>query len=498
MLARLRGQMPLGREGKEQYQEALRLLDRANKLGFRTRAYHLHRAQFLEHLGEIEEARRERDRALSFPPEGALDHFLLGEEQYRRGDWAEATNSFNRALAVQPGHFWAQFFLAVCHLKAQQWEAGKAGLNACLTQQPDFVWAYLFRSFANEKLQAFADAEADFQTALQLNPNDDARYVLFLTRGILRFNQKELDRAAEDFQSATALKPDQYNAYLNLAHVYLARRNYEKAEEQVSMAVVRNPPSEVVAGYHLQRGVNLLAEGRFAAAAQASEAALTLCPVQPRPHEVMARALLALGRYEEAEASFGEYLRKGGEPIPLIFRGRGLARMKLGRYPEAAEDYTRGGWSIRPTARTFINTGVKRLFFTDAWKLAARDFSKALELDADATDAYVGRGLSKVMLGDHREAEADADSALRRNPRSPEMMHNLACIFAQASLRVAADEGETDRKKMADRYRRRALQAVQQTLRNSSPRPIALLLAGEDSPRCRIIADSRRCGIQTP
>src|SRR5262249_44883674 len=158
----------------------------------------------------------------------------------------------NRALSLQPGHFWAEFFLAVCHLKVQHWEAAKAGLNACLTQQPDFVWAYLFRSFANVKLQALPEAETDFQKALQLNPNEDARYVLFLIRGILHFNQRELKRAEADFRSAMALKPEQYNAYLNLAQVYLAQGEFEAAAEQVKTALQFQPPIQVIAGYHLE------------------------------------------------------------------------------------------------------------------------------------------------------------------------------------------------------------------------------------------------------
>src|SRR5207248_2564169 len=111
-----------------------------------------------------------------------------------------AVTSFDRVLTLRPGHFWAQFFLAVCHLKGQRWEVAKTGFNACLGQQPDFVWAYLFRSFANEKLRALPDAAADFENALRLNPNEDARYVLFLTRGILHFNQGEWERAAADFR----------------------------------------------------------------------------------------------------------------------------------------------------------------------------------------------------------------------------------------------------------------------------------------------------------
>src|SRR5205823_10076004 len=195
------------------------------------------RAHFLERSGRHEEAGEEGERARSVPPEGALDHFLIGEDQYRRGDWEGAKDSFGRALALQPGHFWAQFFLAVCHLKSQDWEAAKAGLTACLSRQPDFVWAYLFRSFANEKLRAIPDAEADFQKALRLDPNEDARYVLFLTRGILHFNQRELELAAKDFRQGMAIKPDQYNAYLNLAHVYLAQGQFEQAADQAERAI---------------------------------------------------------------------------------------------------------------------------------------------------------------------------------------------------------------------------------------------------------------------
>jgi tetratricopeptide (TPR) repeat protein len=387
---------------------------------------------------------------------------LIGEEQYRRGDWQEAMHSFDRALSLQPAHFWAQFFLAVCHLKVEHREAAKAGLNACLTQQPDFVWAYLFRSFANEKLRALPEAEGDFQKALQLNPNDDARYVLFLTRGILHFNQRELGQAAADFREACALKPEQYNAYLNLAQVYLARGQYEEAAEQAGTALRFRPPAQAVVGYHVERGRRLLRDGRCEEALRACEAALELATDQPPAHALHGRTLLALGRYEEAQRSFDQYLRSGGEEVSDVFRRRGLARMKLGKYAEALEDYTRA-LELAPDADIYQHRGWAH-FFCDAWKLALRDFAKAIELDPKAADAYTGRGLARVMLGDYRGAAADAEEALGRKPQTPEMMHNVACTFAQAVARVKADVQEADRQSLAAGYRRRALEAVRQTL----------------------------------
>src|SRR5262249_52001532 len=154
---------------------------------------------------------------------------------------------------------WTRFFLAVCHLNLQQWEAARVGLNACLAQQPDFVWSYLFRSFANEKLQAFAEAESDFAEALRLDPEDEARYLLFQSRGILRFHQGDWEYAEADFRSAQGLKPEQYNAYLNLAQVYLAQSDFPAAAREVETALRLEAPPYAIAGYRAEEAHRLLA-----------------------------------------------------------------------------------------------------------------------------------------------------------------------------------------------------------------------------------------------
>src|SRR5262249_41279440 len=148
------------------------------------------------------------------------------------------------------------------------------------------------------------EAEADFHKALQLNPNDDARYALFLTRGILHFNQKDLRRAEAAFRKACALKPGQYNAWLNLAHVSLARGELEAAAKQVKTALRLRPPSRVIACYHLERARRLLRGKRYQEAVAACAAALKLAPREALPDEVRGRALLALGRCKQAEKSF--------------------------------------------------------------------------------------------------------------------------------------------------------------------------------------------------
>jgi Flp pilus assembly protein TadD len=248
---------------------------------------------------------------------------------------------------------------------------------------------------------------------------------------------------------------------LNLAHVYFAQGQFQHAAEQMESAMSLQPPVQVFFGYHLERGRNLLQEKRYEDAVQSCDAARELAPDQPLPLAVRARALVMLGRYEQAERSFDQYLQEGGEAVSDIFIGRGLARMKLGKYPEAAEDYTRA-LERTPDANLYQHRGWAH-FFADAWKLALRDFSKAIQMNPEVGDPYTGRGLARVMLGDYRGAVADAEAALQREPRTPEMMHNIACIFAQAVAQAEA-ERESDRQGLVESYRRRACAAVKQTL----------------------------------
>jgi serine/threonine protein kinase/tetratricopeptide (TPR) repeat protein len=396
-----------------------------------------------------------------------LDQFLAGEAQYRKGDWQQAARSLNAVLAREPSHFWAQFLLSVCHLKLERWDAAKAGLNACLTQRPDFVWAYLFRSQANQRLRAIADAGNDLEKALALNPNDDARYALLQARGILRLQANELETAAADFRAAIALKPEQYNGYWNLAHVHLARNEFDEAAALAEKGLALKPPGSVVASYHVERARQMVLTKQYQEAVAACEAAVTLAPGEAPAYSVRGQALAGLCRHGLAEQSFDQYLQKGGEKSALIFCGRGSARMQQGKYAEAAEDFARA-LELFQDAAVYEHLGWAH-FFADAFQLALRDFSNAIELAPDRADAYVGRGLAKVMSGSYQGALSDADLAQRRKLDSPEMMHNLACLFAQSALRAETDVATADRE-LAAACRQRAIKAVERTLQMLEPR----------------------------
>jgi serine/threonine protein kinase/tetratricopeptide (TPR) repeat protein len=443
--------------------EALRALDRAGRTGPASPVLVRRRAAYLRALGDKAGASEAERQAEELKPATAWDYFLLGDEAYRHGDLTGATHAFESAVGLDPRDFWSEFLLARCHADAKAWEKASACLTTCLVVRPSVVWTHLLRGYAHREMGALVAAEADFATAESLLKDRDEApsFSLHLHRGLLRLRQGRYDDAVTETTAAASLRPDDWAPHLNLARIHELAQHKGEAENELRRVLERHPPPFVLAEYHALRGRDLYESGRYEEAAVACRTALREREDYPLALGFLGQALLGLGRYEEAARAFTLYLDKGGPVVPDIFRGRGQARMKLGDYLGARDDYTRVVLD-QPSAEIYEYRGWA-YFFADAWQPALRDFDEALRRDAGRGDAYTGRGLARVMLGRYREAVSDADEALRRKPSAPEMMHNLACIFAQAAARAEADSA-SDRLTLAARYRERAVGAVRSTL----------------------------------
>jgi serine/threonine protein kinase/tetratricopeptide (TPR) repeat protein len=444
---------------------ALRLADRAAAVSAPTHACRVRRARFLDGLGRREEARRERELADETPPASALDHFLLGVERYRAGDLAAARRSFEAALGKQPAHYWAQCYFALCSMHARRWDEAATALTSCLALRDDFVWVRLLRGNANREAGRLGMAGDDLRAAARLlerEPNADARYALHVSRGMLLYDQGKYGDAVAELLLAERQNPAHYAAALDLARVYEKLDRPGDAAEHLARALRADPPAAVLADYHTGRARERLAAGRYEDAADEARAALARQADRTFALGVLGEALLGLRRDAEAIDAFDEYLRRGGEPVADVFKGRGAARMRLGRYEEALDDYTRA-LLFGANAELYTHRGWA-YFFTDAWKAGQRDFSEALRSKPGAPDALAGRGLCRVMLGDYRAAAADAAASARGGPKTPEMAHNVACVYALAAAAVEADSAERERQRLAAEYRAEGVKAVRRTL----------------------------------
>jgi eukaryotic-like serine/threonine-protein kinase len=502
ILARATGQ-PLPdttpQEQREQAAEGLRILDRASRFGSPTRAFYLCQARMLAQHGDSSASDAARNRAEALQPVSASDYYLTGFDQYQVGDTSRALCSFQEALRLQPNHFEAQCFLAICALNAGRPGEARIGLTACIGQRPGFAWSYLLRGVAAVQEQANADAEADFSAAQNLDGSELVRFAVHANRGRALLRQGKLKEAIADLQKAAESRPQECQAYVMLAQAYQRSKQYAEADRALATALRLRPdlplvhrtsaemlwergeqdealrqydraialerekaPSPLLADDYVARGRILHAQRRFADAVAAFDDALRLSPELARAHYFRGESLLALNRFAESEQAFSECLRNG-PPFGSALRSRGLARVRQGHFGGAVEDYTEA-LHMERDASILEHLGWA-YFFTDAWKLAEQYFEESLRLDGTQSDAIVGRGLTRVMLGDYRRAVVDAETVLSANkPDTPEMMHNVACVYALAAARVRSDNTEGQREALEKRYRQGAIAALEKAL----------------------------------
>ena len=375
----------------------------------------------------------------------------MADELYRREQFDEAHKEFDRVLERKPGHFWAQYLNALCLLRQHRPAEARALLGACLAQRPDFVWLYLLRGFAHQELQDWDAADSDFQKAAQMRLDDNARYVLLVNRGVLRVRMGRIDAAVADLDAAIKLKPNAYQAFVNLAQAYRRLDKMDLALEQLRSrrraragpGPPRPPPGPAPPG--TQRAgprPDLLRPGdrtrgreqplpgrrpdrtrpapaapsartprRWRHSTRPSPCARTIAQAQ----RLRAEALFRLGRFEEVVAAFDRYL-EAGKPLEVVYRGRGLARAELGQYPGAIEDFTKA-LELHPTSAVQAYRGWTYLV-VDAPKLALRDFELAIELDSGQRRRVLRPGLRPRTNGPaprgHRGCRRKLSAAARR------------------------------------------------------------------------------------
>jgi tetratricopeptide (TPR) repeat protein len=507
----------VARDNPHGWKQGLRILERANALGLESKAYHFQRARYLERLGDTQGATDARARGARLQAGGALDSFLMGEELHRQGKVLAAIGAFRNALRLRPDHFWARYFLSVCYLRLDppRPDLASDSLTACLGQGRDIAWVYLLRGVAQGQMDLIGPAEDDFQKVLEHTSDADARYAVFVNRGVLLGRQKKLDRAAADLKQAIALKPRAYQAYANLAKLYQQQKHTAAALEQMDRAVAagcelvkaRLVERETLASLYRNRallqadrkdssaavedlrhaialdpraedhaacGRILCIIGSVQEALDAYQAALEATPHLAEAHRGRAETYGKLSDWNQVVLSLDQYLKRpgpaaGANALAEAYRARGQARVKLGQCPDAIADFT---LALSHQAEALTHTHRGWAYITcNAPHLALPDFEKAIQLDGNYGEAYLGRGAVRVALavtrGHLREAVADAESALSRGPKNdPRLLCKAARIYALAAAKM---EGERDflGAKMGEQYREQARRLLREALKGT-------------------------------
>jgi serine/threonine protein kinase/Tfp pilus assembly protein PilF len=174
----------------------------------------------------------------------AYDYYLRGRQffyQFRRRGYDFARQMFTRAIEIDPGYARAYAGVADCHSYLYMyWEASETNLQAAddasrkaLLLDPGLAEAHVSRGLAISLSKRYDEAELEFQTAIRLDSRLFEAYY-FYARAC--FQQGKLKEAARQFEQASDVKPEDYQAPQLLAMVYMGLGRKQDAEESYRRA----------------------------------------------------------------------------------------------------------------------------------------------------------------------------------------------------------------------------------------------------------------------
>lgn len=231
------------------------------------------------------------------------------------------------------------------------------------------------------------------------------------------------DKAIAAYTEASQLAPTHAAAYVALANLHFARKDYAKAIGQYAEALRRGPADAKI---HLNRGKCHFELNDYPRAEADFTAALRLAPENVWAYHSRGYLFLTQGKHDQAIRDFTEAIRlEPRQALPHSLRG--MAHVARGAHDRAIVDFSRAIEHRLRDVKVFYLLGKSHLQLRNFDKAIAA-FTEALRLDPRHAETYVARGEAYWLRHKLDNARADYAQALRINPTMSEAYASRAFL----------------------------------------------------------------------
>jgi tetratricopeptide (TPR) repeat protein len=265
-------------------------------------------------------------KAIAQDPKDYGARFNLALAYSLQGKFAESIPHYRIVLELKPGLYEAELNLGISLLRSKDAAGAIAPLKAAAEQKPKEFQPSFYLGDASRETGALAEAETAYTAAIAAKP-DSAEAELGLARTLL--GEKKLNDAEPHFRKAASLKPKYQTYLLELASLFEAEHQADRA-----IALYREFPDDVGAREHL--GALLLSSGDGSAAVGTLEAAVAKSPTVGN-RVALAQAYLMTKQEDKAIATTAQLVAADPRDYAVrMFAGKVLLNVhKLG--PAAAQ-----------------------------------------------------------------------------------------------------------------------------------------------------------------
>ncbi|XP_070792017.1 tetratricopeptide repeat protein 6 [Pituophis catenifer annectens] len=342
--------------------------------------------------------------------EAAELYFLMGECYMEQVFLIEACDAFTSAVRLYPRYADAFYQRGLCRMQLQQAKC-ILDFNKTLAIIPRHFQAYLSRAAYYGSKGRYSKAIMNCTEALKIERRSVRGY---LYRGVLKFYNRTYKHAVEDLTKAIQLDKMCTLAYYNRAIAFQHLKDYECSLMDYKTVLQLEPSKDIVLKVLKNRALIFIETKHYEYALKDfAEVAIT--------EQKNAGFLNAIGlcyhrlqKYEEAVESFSKVLKLN--PFCLdAYIGRGNAYLEYGHSKgtrQALKDFLTAV-HINPVcikARLCLGYSLQALGkFQKAWT----QFSAAIHCDPSCHNAYDGRAIVCLQMGDIFAAFQDTNAALK-------------------------------------------------------------------------------------
>jgi tetratricopeptide (TPR) repeat protein len=185
-----------------------------------------------------------------------------------------------KQIAANPNDIEAYYTLADAYWGSGKWTDAISAINKYIALKPSkpqyLADAYFLRGNANRDNKALELAIADYNTALSINPS---MVNVYMNRGLVRYRQNDYVRAIADISKAGEIDPKESEVYYNRGLVYEKKGDAAKAIDDYTKYISMNSaePAKLSDGYS-RRGMVYLGLNDLGQALNDLSMAIRLAP----------------------------------------------------------------------------------------------------------------------------------------------------------------------------------------------------------------------------
>jgi Tfp pilus assembly protein PilF len=221
---------------------------------------------------------------------------------------------------------------------------------------------------------------------------------------------EDMDGALDEFKTAITVNPDDVEAMISAADLYLARDDNRQAARLLDQ-VLQLDPTNVRA---LERLANALADQGNPRITEVTDRLLKAAPENPTGLYHRASMYLVQGRFDEAATEARHSLQ--GDPKSTRTRHVLAVAYQRTFQPDKAEAEFRRATMEAPEDWVSCNNYGIFLLEKDRISEALQQFQRAVHLNPESVQGFLGISEALMRTGKTREAEKWRQKALRLNP----------------------------------------------------------------------------------